>query len=184
MDWHSKTETANHGAALITALTLLFVFSLLGIAYVDYMSITLDNTRYEQRVLRARALASGGIQAGIGELQAAPTETITQLLAAPHEIHIPVYGPNRLDPKGFSPQANRLGVARLTMAEEHGAVAEFAAKASVGPVRCYRIISESRIADLAPDNRETHVTHGRAEAIVVLGEHHIPRILYWSETNS
>ncbi|MCX5758559.1 MAG: hypothetical protein NTU83_08650 [Candidatus Hydrogenedentes bacterium] len=168
----------------MTALGLLFIFCLMGAAYVDYMSITIDRTHYEQRLLRVQTLASSGVQAGVGEMQQAlASGRVAELLAAPREIQLPVYGPNRQDPKGFAPQTNRLGAVKVTITEEHGPLADLAAKGATAPVRCYRILSESRISDLGPNNREMQTTHGRAEAVIVFGERSIPRTIYWNETN-
>ncbi len=179
------------GAALITALGLLFIFCLMGTAYVDFMYITLDRTHYDQRLLRVRTLASSGIQAGVGEMQQAlATGRVAILLAAPLDIQLPVYGPNRQDPKGFAAQTNRLGAVKVTITEEHGPLADLAAKGATNPVRCFRILSESRISDLGPNNphaealragREMQITHGRAEAVIVFGERNISRTIYWNE---
>jgi hypothetical protein len=172
------------GAALMTALGLLFIFCLMGAAYVNYMYITIDRTHYDQRLLRVRTLASGGIQAGVGEIrQALATGRVAQLLEGPREIQLPVYGPSRQDPKGFVPQTNRLGAAKVTITEEHGPLADLAGKGAAAPVRCYRIVSESRISNLGPNNAEMQTTHGRAEAVIVFGERNIPRTLYWNEAN-
>ncbi|HNR34394.1 MAG TPA: hypothetical protein PKO36_04395 [Candidatus Hydrogenedentes bacterium] len=170
------------GAALITALGLLFLFSLMGAAYVDYMYIAMDHSRYDQRLQQARAMASGGVQAGIGEIQQATMSgRMDALLAGPREFRVPVYGPSRQDPKGFSPRTNRMGAVTVKVAEEKGPWAEVAAKGSAAPVRSYWIVSESRISDLGPGDREMRTTHARAEAVAVFGEGNSPRIVYWNE---
>lgn len=176
-DWNRQ-----RGAALITALGLLFLFTLMGIAYVDYMYIIRDHSRYDQRLQQVRAMASGGVQAGIGEIQQAMVSgRMDALLAEPREFGFPVYGPTRQDAKGFSPRTNRVGAVTLKIKEEKGPWAEVAAKNSTGPVRCYWILSESRISDLGPGNREMRTTHARAEAVAVFGEGNTPRIIYWNE---
>jgi len=180
----TKTRNERRGAALITALGLLFLFSLMGAAYVDYMYITTDSTRYDQRLLQVRTLAAGGIQAGIGEIQQAMVSgRMAELLAQPCEIEFPVYGPNRQNPNGFAARTNRLGAARVKITEEHGPWAEVAAKGAAAPVQCYWILSESRVSDLGPGNREMKTTHGRAEAVIVFGDGSTPRTVYWNEAN-
>ena len=59
------------GFALIAAISMLALFVLLGTAYVQYMMIELNDTRRQVDDARARHLASGGIYAAIGEIEAA-----------------------------------------------------------------------------------------------------------------
>lgn len=85
----SRTFRRNEGVALITALAMLLIFTILGTAYVGFMSIEQDNARYEGQQVHARHLARGGLHAAIGEIQAAlqagnrPQEE--------YEFQIPVY---------------------------------------------------------------------------------------------
>ncbi len=76
------------GVALITALAMLFLFSFLGTAYVSYMSIEQDAARYELREVRARHLAVGGVNAAIGEIQAAMKNGVVP--ATVYDFRIPV----------------------------------------------------------------------------------------------
>ncbi len=78
----------SRGVALITALAMLFLFSFLGTAYVSYMSIEQDAARYELREVRARHLAVGGVNAAIGELQAALASGVAP--AAEYNFRMPV----------------------------------------------------------------------------------------------
>lgn len=57
--------------ALVGALAMLFLFVLLGTAYVKYMGLELQDTRNDLERARVRALAQSGIHAAIGEIQAA-----------------------------------------------------------------------------------------------------------------
>lgn len=66
--WRRKRD---EGVAMIFALALLLVFTLLGTAYVGYMSLEQDKARFHVREARARNLAAGGVNAAIGEIQAA-----------------------------------------------------------------------------------------------------------------
>jgi type II secretory pathway component PulK len=66
-----STSDARRGAALISALSMLVLLSMLGTAYVSYMLLEQDEARMSVQNVRARYLADGGIQAAIGEIQAA-----------------------------------------------------------------------------------------------------------------
>ena len=77
------------GAALIAALSMLMIFTLLGTSYVKYMSIEQDASMFELRKMRASHLAEGGIQAAIGEIRAALKSGQTP--EAVYEFDIPVY---------------------------------------------------------------------------------------------
>lgn len=67
--------------ALIAAIAFLMIFMLLGTAYVRYMTIEFDDARNYVYDLRARHLANGGVQAGIGEIQAA---LASESIPSPH----------------------------------------------------------------------------------------------------
>lgn len=56
------------GAALLLALGLLAVFSVLGAAYFKYMSIESDLVEMDVQKMRARFAAEGGIRLALGEL--------------------------------------------------------------------------------------------------------------------
>ena len=77
------------GAALIAALSMLMIFTLLGTSYVKYMSIEQDAAMFELRKVRASHLAEGGIKAAIGEIRAALKAGQTP--EAAYEFDIPVY---------------------------------------------------------------------------------------------
>lgn len=69
--------SAKDGVALISALGLLMVFAVLGTAYVRFMTIEYDRTKYIVQEARGRALAQGGINATIGEIQQALKDGVT-----------------------------------------------------------------------------------------------------------
>ena len=111
------------GVALLTAIGLLFVFCMLGMAYVASMEIGLERTAFDLRVMRSRHMAEGGVQAAIGEIQAAlkagkPVSSIPAVL----EIPFPVCRVDRSSPTGFSEHENRRGVAKVAIADESGKV--------------------------------------------------------------
>ncbi len=62
------TPRDRRGAALLMALGLLAVFSVLGAAYFKYMSIELDLVELDVQKLRAQFAAEGGVRRALGEL--------------------------------------------------------------------------------------------------------------------
>lgn len=66
-----RNRNAARGAALISALSMLLLLTMLGTAYVGYMSLEQQESRLSVQSSRARYLADAGIYAAIGELQAA-----------------------------------------------------------------------------------------------------------------
>lgn len=77
------------GVALFASLALLLVFTLIGTSYVQYMSITYDDTRYELTIVRADSLSRGGIYAAIGELQAALASD--DPILSEYTLSLPIY---------------------------------------------------------------------------------------------
>ena len=69
MDCSARRISAKSGVALLTALGLLFIFSMLGVAYVGYATNVLSRSQYDARLVRARHVARGGIEAAIGKIQ-------------------------------------------------------------------------------------------------------------------
>jgi type II secretory pathway component PulK len=64
----AAARRGSQGVALLTALVMLVLFSMLGTAYIKYMSIDIDTAKYQRREVRARHLAIGGINAAIGKI--------------------------------------------------------------------------------------------------------------------
>lgn len=64
-------RSRRRGAALIIALALMTIFSILGTMYVRHMALQLDEENYAARRAQARQLAVAGIQAAIGDLRQA-----------------------------------------------------------------------------------------------------------------
>lgn len=69
-----RTIAPERGFALIGAISLLALFALLGTAFVRYMMLELEDTRSHVNQVRAEHLASGGIYAAFGELEASLAE--------------------------------------------------------------------------------------------------------------
>jgi type II secretory pathway component PulK len=65
------TERKNgRGFALITALAVLMLLSMLGAAYLQYMTIEADEAKLDLRTLRARTAAEAGVRAAMAQLEA------------------------------------------------------------------------------------------------------------------
>ncbi len=114
----------NAGVALLAALGMLFIFCMLGMAYVGYMTTTLDRSNYDIRLLRTRCIAEGGIEAGIATLQAAlhDPEKLGRVVGATTEVEFPVYRLERGAPNDFAADETKKGVAKVTVRDESGAV--------------------------------------------------------------
>ncbi len=65
----------NRGAALFSALAMLFIFSALGMTYLRYMALEVETTRNEVSIVRAQHLSGGGIYAAVAELQVSNAES-------------------------------------------------------------------------------------------------------------
>ncbi len=80
------------GAALVLAISLLALFSMLGTLYVRHMSIEMDRTDYGLRQARAQAAAQGGLQAALGNLRRAyDAGQAGQILGKPREYGFTTY---------------------------------------------------------------------------------------------
>ncbi|GMU91281.1 MAG: hypothetical protein AMXMBFR4_03390 [Candidatus Hydrogenedentota bacterium] len=80
------------GAAILVALGVLIVLSLLGTSWVVYMSLESTDTRQDLYVARAAAAAQGGARAAIAQMQQALRDRrAAELTASPLVIDIPVY---------------------------------------------------------------------------------------------
>lgn len=117
-------QFGDRGAALLTAIALLALFSLLGTAYVTYMGVVLEKAYLDMRSLQARHMARGGVEAAIGQLQAVlyKPEPVRKLLASGLEIEFPVYRVDRSNPLGFSPNDRRRGAVKVAITDESGRI--------------------------------------------------------------
>ena len=70
-DMHGRgNQRSERGAALVAAVALLAIFSMLGVAYLRSMSIEEDRVRWENRGLRAETLADDYLRIAIQDLNA------------------------------------------------------------------------------------------------------------------
>ncbi len=110
------------GAALILALTLMTIFSVLGTSFIVSMSLELDEARLVQRETRARHLAEAGIHAAIGELGVAVRESRQADLLAQHvrTYEFPAYRGVMTDAGYALERAPRISYAEVTLSDESG----------------------------------------------------------------
>jgi type II secretory pathway component PulK len=95
----------NEGVALVTALALLVIFMLFGLAWVEYMEYEQNLSKHQIQILRVNKAAEGGINAGI---QAARDVVASGVVTAPPEpfaFDIPVYVASAAD-AAPAPDAN------------------------------------------------------------------------------
>ena len=185
-------KSEKRGAALLTALGLLLVFSMLGTAYVAYMASELAESEFDTRALQVRYFARGGVNAAIGELQAGRAADI---IGKGLKLQYPVYRRDRLNPSGFAPRETAEGTVQVTVTDDTAKIApgqapEQMLRAILGTGaaeqvppgadgrRCYRIVSEASMPGPWPPIR------GRAEALVILGADGPPEICLWSEART
>ncbi len=111
---------SNAGAVLLAAMGILVLFSMLGIAYVDYMLLEVKDTRVDLEQVHVQSVAKAGVQAAIHEMQQAfeSGQNPLELASQPMDVTLSVYG---VDTTGQAPLAE-LGqlTARVTISDESG----------------------------------------------------------------
>jgi len=118
-----RARQDDRGVALLTALALLFLFSLLGAAYVGYMTNEVERTDFAIRGVRARNMARGGVHTAIGAIRQAIDENrLPDLLASPFDVELPVYKSQPDAPLGFGVRGNQRAVTRVAVYDESGKV--------------------------------------------------------------
>jgi type II secretory pathway component PulK len=86
----------NRGAALITAVALLAIFTMLGVIWFDEMTTDNANTDVTIAETRAQLYANAGVHARLAELHSAmEASTMTLALMAPRTYQFPVYTRDR-----------------------------------------------------------------------------------------
>ncbi len=117
MQQHRRVRHENAGVALITALSLLLLFLLLGTAYVRYMSLESDDAQLQLQSMRADEVALGGMRAGAAELQ----RLIDSGQTPPAELGpytFPVHVRDDEDAKGWSESADWRAEVSISVADE------------------------------------------------------------------
>lgn len=85
----AKSQRGERGAALIFALSLLAIFGIMGVAYVDYMNTNLLESDLELRKARARQIAVSGVHiaaAALREEVLSPNHEVAKGVAASFEL--------------------------------------------------------------------------------------------------
>ena len=112
------------GAALLLALALLGLMTIMGTYYVRFMSLEVRTTQYDEAQTRARLAAESGIEAALAALTRAHDEGQTHFSTAqPHTYTLPVYryvagGSGR----GFDVDENREAQAVVTVQDENSKI--------------------------------------------------------------
>lgn len=119
----NRSTTRNEGVALLTALGMLFVFSILAVAYVTYARTALDRIDYRAQSVRARLAAEGGVQAAVGSIASAlPSGDVSGVLSAPIGFEFPFYQLDRSAADRMAPATDRRWAVRVTVTDESGKV--------------------------------------------------------------
>lgn len=116
----ARRNPSQRGAALILALTMLALFTVLGTLYISNMTTELARADLSLREARARQTAQAGIEAALGELERAlQTGQMQPILDRPMSLELPAYK-GTYDGKGITlaPIANRVATAEYTITDE------------------------------------------------------------------
>ncbi len=116
MERHVRRRGDTAGLALVTALGLLALFAVLGMAWVRYMAIEQHQAKLDVEGARARVLARAGLQAAKGELEAAIANgRLSEFLEAEHRFDFPAYQDSA---QGIVEDENYTGEATVTVMDE------------------------------------------------------------------
>jgi type II secretory pathway component PulK len=116
-----RARSSRRGAAMVIAISLLALASVLGTVYIKGMMLEVDTSNYALREARARALAQGGITLALEELkQAADTAS---LLAETQKFTFPAYK-SAWNGESFTleTQDNRTAQAEVSLSDESGKI--------------------------------------------------------------
>ncbi|NIA12613.1 MAG: hypothetical protein GWP08_00940 [Nitrospiraceae bacterium] len=122
MNRFRSSRSEERGIALLSALALLFLFSLLGVAYVGYMATLADQARYEARVVQTRAMARGGVLTAIREIETRIAQRNLNELPTAYETVLPVYRKDAAAPNGVAAAENRRATTAIAISDESGKV--------------------------------------------------------------
>jgi len=118
-----RSRHSERGVALLTALALLFLFSMLGAAFVRSISIDLERTQAELAEVRAISFAQGGFEAAVGVVASSLAAGETPpVLGVPVEIPYPVFESDKGSATGIRPDDSAVGRATFTVTDESGKI--------------------------------------------------------------
>ena len=115
-------RSEQRGVALLSALALLFLFSLLGVAYVSYMATLADHARYEARAVQTRAMARGGVLTAIREIETRIARGNLGELPTDYDMTLPVYREDAEAAIGIAPSESRRATTTIATIDESGKV--------------------------------------------------------------
>jgi len=166
------SQQGQKGVALLTALVLLFLFTMLGAAFIRYMTITLEETRYDIRIIRASQAATAGVQAAIGEILTAKAANRTP--KSSFKVDLPVYAPEK------QPATPHAIPAKLVQRADRRTECEITITLDNNTPNKFRVISKGLSADIGPNGREWRKIRRTVDATVDCTNAE-PKILQWNE---
>ncbi len=115
------------GAALVFAISMLAVFSALGIFYVRFMELELERSDIGLRERRARQLATAGVEVATARLQQFLKNPAKYSVSmdAPYVVELPTYSSISIGESGIEAQgmpAPRLAELTFTIHDESGKI--------------------------------------------------------------
>ena len=117
------------GVALIFAISLLMIFSVLGAGYVTFMTIELDEANYTVHETRSRVLAKAGANIAAGRLQDALASGTVEDVLGNMTLDLPTY--DLMQGDEFTQRDDRTARVEIRIADESGKVNLNHAPASV-----------------------------------------------------
>ena len=133
-----KIQTQNKqscdGVALIFAITLLLIFSILGASYITYMTIEVQDANFGVHKTRARMLAQAGVNAALSTLSdAIEAGEVQGVLGVTNTLQLPTYDLQQSGSQSIelTQLENRTAKVDITITDESGKVNLNHAPASV-----------------------------------------------------
>ena len=131
-----KVSRERRGAALVFAISMLAIFSALGMFYVRFMELELENSDIELRERRARQFAAAGVEVAAARLQQflQNPDKYPLRMASPYPVALSTYRSLSVAESGVEAQglpAPRLAEVTFTIHDESGRININHAPASV-----------------------------------------------------
>ena len=103
---HPSTVRGDRGAALLIALSLLALFVMLGVGFLEHMNLEIRSANSEIHKARAKKLAEAGVNAAIGDLgQALAKKQEYATLGEAQVYAFPTYKLLNGSGRGFCPRS-------------------------------------------------------------------------------
>ncbi len=185
MSTNARDKTLNRGAALMLALGMLTIMSVLGAAYLLSLQIDTESATLRLMKVRAAHAAEAGVQYALGDLLRVADPAAA---AGDRRYEVGVYGPVRTAPGTIEMTARLADVkAYAQVAVEQVSASDYppdaeggsvATKMGSGEGRLFRIASEGVVARTA-GGRDYGRGSARTVALVLLHSNG-PQIVYWN----